>query len=124
MDAEHLLVTTARLFGVVPGDIPALSRARRLTEPRQALAYVLNQDGWSQTRIGVILGGRDHTTVCHHVRNAAHKMAADPQFAARVRMLMAELRISPIHQFQHGCSCAGRLADFENRLARLEAGQE
>lgn len=122
MNAEHILKTTARLFGVAPEDITTSSRRRRLTEPRQALAYALQQDGWAQTRIGAVLGGRDHTTVCHHARNAAVRMAADPQFAERVRALMAELRISPVHQFQP-CACAEQLTVIEARLARLEAKQ-
>lgn len=118
--SQSIVAAAARLFGVSEADIVGPSRARCLTEPRQALAYALDQDGWSQMRIGAVLGGRDHTTVCHHVRNAVVRMAVDPQFAARVRALMAEHIVQPIHQFQH-CVCTERIADLEARIARLEA---
>lgn len=113
LDAAQIIATTARLFDIPAEDIFMRGRKRHTIPPRQALAYCLHRDGWSQERIGALLGGRDHTTISEHIRRAAMKVAEQPRFADQVRRLTLELGLDDP-------ACRKRRTDAE-RLALLEA---
>jgi len=47
---------------------------------RQILSWRLREAGWSLPRIGYSLGGRDHTTVLHGLREAEKLRLVDRDF--------------------------------------------
>lgn len=87
-----LRLTVAAEFGV---DVEIMAGARRfseLVEARWSFALIARRRfGWSTTRIGRLLGDRDHTTILHALQQAALREVADAAFAARLATIEAEL---------------------------------
>lgn len=86
---RSLLIETAHRNGLTPGDLQSVSRTHRIAHPRQEFMWrcrqVKNPDGswrYSLPQIGLFLGGMDHTSVLHGVRQHAKRMAAPKQARA------------------------------------------
>lgn len=76
-DAE-ILARVAAKHGLSVEDLKGDSLKRRITLPRQEAMHALCAEGlWSTTRIGWLLGGRDHTTVIHGRDAHAKRMAEE-----------------------------------------------
>ncbi len=74
-----------------------------LVEARCACALVMRRRfGWSTTRIGRALGDRDHTTIGHALREGARRESADPDFAARLARIEAEMW--PVEREEQPCA--------------------
>ena len=86
---SKLLNECCRLFDVHPRDLTSDARFAFLTRPRFALYKALYMRGWSRGEIGRLIGGRDHSTVCHGLKRAEYLMGVDPDFAANVHTLAA-----------------------------------
>ena len=79
-NVKEMLAIVANQLGVNVNDITAKTRIQAAVIARSILINVL-RDKYSMpfTKIGVILGNRDHTTMIHHVRmkmNKEHFLAA------------------------------------------------
>jgi len=87
-----LRLTVAAEFGV---DVAMMQGPRRFPALIEArFAYVLvsrRRLKLSTPRIGDALGGRDHTTILHALRRAEAREAVDPDFAACLHRIEAEL---------------------------------
>lgn len=81
----------AEAFRVSEEDMIGMRRWRHLVHARQAACWVVRRarPKLSYPRIGVLLGGRDHSTVIHAVRQAEYRIARDPALAARLDALVA-----------------------------------
>jgi hypothetical protein len=79
-------------FGVTLEDLLGERRHAPIAEARQ-VAMALGQRccGYSLPRIGRLLR-RDHTTVLHGIRTVARRCAEDPDFAARLDRLAADIK--------------------------------
>jgi chromosomal replication initiator protein len=61
-----ILAAVARHFGVSVEDLQGRSRQKEIVAPRHLAMYLLREDArLSYPQIGVLLGGRDHTSVLH-----------------------------------------------------------
>lgn len=119
---QSIVTVAARLFGVTEADITGQSRVVRIVEARQALAWTLREEHWSLESIGLLLGGRDHTTIIYSIERASRKKTQNTRFAERLAVLAEAVRPDQAYPLADcGCSCAARLAELESRLARLEA---
>jgi len=88
---SFIIAEVAHEFGVEARQICSEMRSQRYAQPRQAamgLARALT--GRSYPTIGRILK-RDHTTVVQGCRSHLRRMAADPDYAARVRAVSERL---------------------------------
>lgn len=85
--AEQLARIAAQL-GVDLDDLRA--GGRPFAEARALAAYALRKTfaGLTVQYIGELLGYRDHTTVCYHLRRVGRKVETHPAFAARARALV------------------------------------
>lgn len=120
--SQSIVTVAAGLFGVSEADIIGASRVGRITEARQALAWALRQHSWSLESIGMLLGGRDHTTIIYSIEMANRKKLHNTRFAERLQVLTEAVRPDRAYQPQgRGCSCAARIAELDARIARLEA---
>lgn len=117
---QSIVTIAAHLFGVSESDITGLSRVARITEARQAIAWALREEHWSLESIGMLLGGRDHTTIMYNIERASRKKAHDTRFAERLRVLTEAMRPDRVYP-PHTCGCAARVAELEARIAQLEA---
>jgi len=59
----------ADFYGLTVEDITGKSRTKRIIPARHHAMAVLRQRGWSYPEIGRKLGGRDHSTVIHGIKN-------------------------------------------------------
>lgn len=82
--AFDIIDAIARCFDMSGADMTGKGRFRHIVRARNCAAYVLHKRGNSFPRIGKFLGGRDHSTVIHAVRQfEAHATAEEREIAAR-----------------------------------------
>jgi chromosomal replication initiator protein len=68
-----ILQTVARYFNTTPEALAGPSRVKPITEARHMAMYLLREDALLPLKtIGHLLGNRDHSTVIHGCRKAAH----------------------------------------------------
>jgi chromosomal replication initiator protein len=73
----EIVRAVAAAYKVSPKDLCGRSQRRRYAWPRQELMWRLHETGrYSLSQIGAFLGGRDHTTVLHGIREHAKRMEA------------------------------------------------
>lgn len=74
---ERLVALTKKIaarYGVTVDLLRGRDTKRVATVPRQALMLELSEAGFSTTKIGLFLGGRDHATVMFGLRQHAKRM--------------------------------------------------
>jgi chromosomal replication initiator protein len=75
-------------FGVGKKDLAGKSRTRDIVVPRQVAMYLLRAEtDASLIEIGGELGGRDHTTVLHGIRQVEKSLASDAALRAHVHAI-------------------------------------
>lgn len=86
-----IVMIAAELWDVSTRDILGPLRSPVFVEPRMAVSWVTRQTlPYSLPMIGRAIGGRDHTTVLHHLRQADRRRARDAMFRERTdRMVVA-----------------------------------
>lgn len=95
-NVKHEIINEcARLFDIHQRDIVSDARFGFLMPARFALYKALRLRGWSTSKIGHAIGGRDHSTILHGIKRAEYMMERNPQFAAIVQRL-AELKPTAI----------------------------
>lgn len=79
-------------FGVGKRELAGKSRTRDIVVPRQVAMYLLRAEtDASLIEIGSELGGRDHTTVLHGIRQVEKSLASDAQLRAHVHAIRESL---------------------------------
>lgn len=89
MTARDIIHAVAVATGVTETEITGAYRHRHLARARFLAAHLISDRlKYSTPRIGRALGGRDHTTVIHALRQAGKLMREDAEFrSARRRAL-------------------------------------
>lgn len=91
IDIADLCARAARLCDVPAGAIrDRRGRSQRLTDARQAIAYVLYSRQYTVVEIGDLLR-RDHSTICYSLKQARRRVRDESHF----RELVEELQIVP-----------------------------
>ena len=63
---ELIMQTVGEYYGVTQNDLVSPTRRREVTIPRQIAIYLTRElTGMSLPQIGIVFGGRDHTTIMH-----------------------------------------------------------
>lgn len=84
--------TVAAYYRLDPLSMTTARRARDFAHPRQIAMYLSSElTPKSLPEIGRRFGGRDHTTVIHAIKAVKGRIATDPEIAADVALLRAEL---------------------------------
>lgn len=65
---RSILAQVAQAHGLTPTAILSPTRLRAVSEARQEAMALMKKEGHSSTKIGLFLGGRDHTTILHGVK--------------------------------------------------------
>lgn len=77
------LTAASAVMGISPDTIRASGRTRAEVRARWIVMLALRDlRDMSTTQIGRRLGGRDHSTVIHGIRQARDLLGRDPEFAA------------------------------------------
>jgi chromosomal replication initiator protein len=103
--AAHIVRAVAQTFGVSTDSLTGKRRDKEIVLPRHVAMYLIRETtGASLSEVGMILGGRDHTTVLHGCEKVSALLAADDTLHGHIeatRHLAAELA---------GAEAAGRAA--------------
>jgi len=92
---EAIRDTVARRWKVRPDALVSKRRTKDLTVPRQVAMYLIKTVlDTSLVQIGLVFGGRDHSTVIHSIRKVEQDMEVDSAFRREVEDTQAELRRS------------------------------
>jgi len=75
---EKILGAVASYFGVDVSELRGAARQQKVVRPRHLAMYLLRQDArLSLPQIGMLLGGRDHTSVLHACEKLAREIERD-----------------------------------------------
>lgn len=94
---DEVVKATAKEFLVRDADLQSRKRERRIARPRQVaqyLAYKLTD--LTNSEIGRLIGGVDHSTVVYARKAVSGLMKRDTEFADRVRNLEANIFSLPV----------------------------
>lgn len=93
LELSRAISITAERFGLTVLEIRKKSNRVRFVVPRQVAMYVIRQAfPWASLPvIGEAFGGWHHTTVFHAVEKIGRLVQTDPELAATVQEIRAEL---------------------------------
>lgn len=92
MTFEQIVAATCAHFGVPVREMEGDSRRRCIARPRQVIMYLAKQHTQlSFESIGYLLGGRDHTTILHGVRQIERLKKSDLAIAESVLTIKEKL---------------------------------
>ena len=75
---ENVIRTVCEYFRIPEDDLVGSSRKASIVLARQILIYLLRKDlGLPLVRIGVLVGGRDHSTIIHSVEKLENQIQTD-----------------------------------------------
>ena len=83
--AKEVIMRVAAILGSTLGEVRGPSRATRNSRARHASALALHRCKFSQSEIGRLLGGRDHSTAANSIARAQDIEQSDHLFARAVR---------------------------------------
>ncbi|MEW6057583.1 MAG: chromosomal replication initiator protein DnaA [Bdellovibrionota bacterium] len=82
----------ARHFAIKVSDLKSRERSRRVSLPRQIAMYLIRKYcDKSYPDIGILLGGKDHSTVLHGVKAIASDIEKDPEIRRHVEEIQNSL---------------------------------
>ena len=86
--AELIMQIVSEYYGVTLSDLTGPTRKREITVPRQVAMFLTREmTGLSLPQIGIVFGGRDHTTVMHSLKTVEAGIQTNQQQAELVEQL-------------------------------------
>jgi chromosomal replication initiator protein len=91
-DSSKIIRETCKQFSVTKEELISTKRTKELVIPRQAAMYLLRETSTlSLTKIGEILGGKDHSTILYGIKIAKEKAKTDPLFQRQLQSIRGAL---------------------------------
>jgi chromosomal replication initiator protein len=92
LEPEHVVDVVAKTFGVTSAQLTGKDRSREIAWPRQIAMYLLREFGnVSLPQIGMVLGGRDHTTVMYACEKVADLVERDDRLRRQLIQIREQL---------------------------------
>jgi chromosomal replication initiator protein len=92
LEPEQVVDAVARSFGVTSAQLTGRDRSREIAWPRQIAMYLLREFGnVSLPQIGMVLGGRDHTTVMYACEKVADLVERDDRLRRQLIQIREQL---------------------------------
>lgn len=92
VNPPDVIGTVCRCFGINREQLCSPSRSREIVLPRQIAAYLLRQMGnASLNQIGVLLGGKDHTTILHGLKKIEKDLTQNNFLHNQVESIRGEI---------------------------------
>lgn len=89
---ESILDKVGKFYEVSTKEICSVSRKQRITQARQVAMYLVQKHtGISYSRIGSVIGKRDHSTVLHSCSVVEHRISTDKSFRKDLENIEADL---------------------------------
>lgn len=94
LTVDDILERVCRHYEVTPNAVKGRSRKRELVIPRQLTMYLAGKyTNIPATRIGRMIGNRDHSTVLHSIAQIEKMIMTDKAFAAELEKIEQALKI-------------------------------
>lgn len=94
LTVDDILDRVCRTYEVTPNAVKGRSRKKELVIPRQLAMYLANKyTNIPVTRIGKLIGSRDHSTVLHSIAKTEEAIQCDKSFAKTVKDIVKALNI-------------------------------
>lgn len=91
---DDILEQVCRYYGVTPNDVKGKSRKREVVIPRQLSMYLAKKyTNMPISRIGKLIGSRDHSTVLHSIESIEESINSNKTFAKEVKEIEQSLNI-------------------------------
>ncbi len=92
ISADSIIESVANYFSIKPMDLKSKERTRRVALPRQICMYLLRKYcSKSYPEIGLVLGGKDHSTVLHGVKIITSSLNSNPDVQKYVNQIQGLL---------------------------------
>jgi chromosomal replication initiator protein len=89
---DEIVSGVASFFGVTPEQMRSRDRCRQVALPRQVAMFLLREEAnVSLPQIGMVLGGRDHTTVMYGCDKVADLLETDDRLRRQVIEIKEQL---------------------------------
>ena len=93
---EHVLAAVAQVFNVSQDDLLGRKRLRHVVVARQAAMFLLNKElGLAVTRIGHLVGGKNHSTVIHGVSKISAEIVTNITLRERIDLTREKINGPP-----------------------------
>ena len=90
---DHIIQTVCSHFGLEPATIHTKSRKREVVQARQIAMYLAkNNTDFSTSKIGTLIGNKDHATVLHACKTVRELREVDKAFKSELDEIQTELR--------------------------------
>ncbi len=94
LTVDDILNSVCRHYEVTPNNVRSKSRKKNLVLPRQLTMFLVNRyTNIPSTRIGKLIGNRDHSTVLHSIAAIEEALKSSPDFADVVKKIEESLNI-------------------------------
>lgn len=94
LTVDDILDCVCRHYEVTPNAVKGKSRKREVVVPRQLAMYLANKyTNIPATRIGKLIGNRDHSTVLHSISKVETQLSTDKLFAAETEKIEKSLKV-------------------------------
>lgn len=90
---EDIMKQTCTYWKVTPEEVFSKSRKANIVQVRQVTMYLAQRlTKLTSSKIGLMVGGRNHATVLHSVKQVRDRMALDKEFAQSIHAIEAKLK--------------------------------
>lgn len=113
---DQLADMAAYLFHTTSGAIFGQTRTAEAVQARQALAWVLRQQGWSLKSIGAYLQ-RDHTTIMYSLDVVDKLQKRNARYAERLMVLSSAMGPGHVDWMERIAALERRVEELETALA-------
>lgn len=94
---DDILDRVCRHYEVTPNSVKGRSRKREFIVPRQLTMYLAKKyTNIPASRIGRMIGSRDHSTVLHSIDTMEKKIKKDKEFAAEVERIVKAMDLKAV----------------------------
>ena len=90
---DDIIASCCHHWGVAPDDVFSKSRKANIVNVRQTIMYLAQQlTKLTASRIGLLVGGRNHATVLHAIHQIDNRLATDADYAQQVKDIEKSLK--------------------------------
>ena len=94
---ELVIQAVATCFSFSPDELRGAKRSRKIVEARQIAMYLTKEiTEYTNTEIGHIFGGREHSTVMHACQRVEEQLRSNPQLEASIEKIKIDIARSVV----------------------------
>lgn len=93
VNIDMIMDTVCEMTSVQPQDVNGKSRKKEFTRARQIVIYLASKlTSMPASRIGRLIGGRDHSTVIHSIRKIEKEIAKNKELSTLIQNIEKEIK--------------------------------